>query len=542
VLKESDVNIVDISYLLFRYPKWIKKCKLLVVRKNAHIKHRKFIIFDCLGTSAEVGAFTSTIDGMLTCILGRVLFRKNGLDYLPLNAFHWDQELFEKSVHDFTQKLIPELFPVPSIELKDFPLHYGGSLRKSYIRAVELWYSRGDIAEDAHIRMFPKFEKDIRSEKQNRIMRAISPPGPVARARIGAHIKPKEHLLYLAINRIYGYPVVAKGMTYDDVADVKMFAWRKYKQPVAIDIDVEKCDASITVGMLTWVFDILVRMAPIDERNDLKFLLNRQMFSVVKGRTQDGHFSYVLSGTLTSGQAYTSLTAILIILAILYPHVHGMSVINMGDDTTIIGEKADVYKLRSNLTTIFSAVNMIITISEVWTYLERSIFCQTQCVNTSSGLRTIRTPHRALTLDSVCLDNLGPVMLAAWCRGVGLGGLANHGGIPVMQNFYRMFVRAHDRFVCNTLLSKRQRKRMISKELSLAKIKEKGFVVKAQYSYTQVSCEDRISFFIAVGMTPQHQIILEKYYDSITLRLEDEVCVKMIIGNAFSDFYDVIGS
>lgn len=472
-----------------------------------------------LGTSEVVGAFDNSLQNCLTAIVGRVLFRKVDGKYCPLRSLIPKSGIFDIELKRFEDDLTPLLPIAAPIALDSFPGLYVGRKRKVYEQALETFRSVGFSPSDAHIRMFLKYEKDIRDLKPDRIPRVISPAGFVYLLLVGVYIKACEEEIYHAINNVYGYRVVAKGVNYSDLGDMYSKAWKHYDDPVSYDLDVEKLDASICQEALLWVFNIIGKCFHGEDRRTILNLLRYQLRSIVKGRADDGWFSYKVEGTLTSGQMNTSLTGVLLVCAILHKVCvkYNLILINCGDDCTLVGQRRQTKGLEVYLVKRFRKFGMLITLSKMNTNLEGIQFCQTQPVYTPKGYRAVRCLHGALTKDAVSLDKLTePHRIAAWCRSVGMGGLATHGGIPVLQNFYRMYVRSYDNFMNTANLSRRQVKRM-DRLVTLETATWANWGRPMEEEYTPCDNATRLSFEMAFGVPPHEQLILEKFYDDFEI-------------------------
>jgi hypothetical protein len=97
---------------------------------------------------------------------------------------------------------------------------------------------------------------------------------------------------------------------------------------------------------------------------------------------------------------------------------------------------------------------------------------------------------------------------------VGEGGIAIAGGMPIFQSFYQMFVRnglksykSKDKSVGLVNLKTLELLPWFMREVGLTG----GCVVSA------ITAEARASFYTSYGVTPCEQILLEKYYDSMTI-------------------------
>lgn len=488
-------------------------------KSGAPVRRRQFIVFEGVGTSEVVGAFNNSIENCLAAILGRVLFRKFNGNYIPYREMIHVSGAFISLITCFNNDLEPILPMAAPIALDLFPGLYVGRKRRNYEQALKEFNEVGFKPSQAHIKMFLKYEKDVRTLKPERIPRVISPAGFVYLLLTGSYVKSVEERIYECVNELFGYKVVAKGVNYNTLANMIADNWNSYANCCSIDLDVSKMDQSITVEMLTWVHTIISKCFSSDERDYVFGLLSFSRRPIVKGRADNGKFKYKVIGTLTSGQMFTSLTGVLVVCGILYRFCkdNNLRLINCGDDCTLYGEKGDIKASYAKLEKLFLKAGMIVEIGKPQDSLEGSEFCQIRVVQDGTVYRSVRNVKAVLSKDSVCLDRIVvPHKLAAWCRSVAKGGLASFGGIPVLQNLYKCMLRSYDNFVCTAKLSKRQSKRMRQYEVSRdGQYAIWGFDLT--HEFTECSDSMRLSFENAYGVSPVDQLLLEEYYDNLMI-------------------------
>jgi hypothetical protein len=490
---------------------------------GALVKCRKFIVLEGMGTSETVGAFRNSLSNARAAILGRVFYRKVGDEYIPIQQLVPESGTFFSELERFEVALRQYLPSSAPIALESFPGLYVGRKRLNYAQALATYKSVGFQKHHAHIRMFLKYEKDVRSLKRNRIPRVISPAGFVYLLLTGCYIKSVEEKIYTAVNEIFGYKVVAKGVNYLQLGSMISDAWLSYSNACSIDLDVSKLDQSICAEALHWVHTIIGACFSGHERDEIMSYLKYQLLSIVKGRFDDGRINYVVSGTLTSGQMNTSLTGVLIVCGIIYnlSMDMNMKLINCGDDCALIGEKQKMMGVRKKLHDRFGKFGMVVELGKYNYQMEQIEFCQTHILNDGVSYRAVRNVLAVLTKDSVCLDNITrPHKLAAWAKSVGEGGLASFGQIPVLQNFYRSLITSYNKFLEEVKLTNRQRKRMRRYE---SKVSHSTSLWGEQlgFKFGKVSDHVRMSFEIAFGISSVNQLLLEDYYDNLIVSFSE---------------------
>jgi len=476
------------------------------------------------GVSADetISSFDNSIDNALNAVTNRVLsYTQNGERFLisekldkhsgPMSKY-LSYELVKLANQDVVASPIPE---------KKFPGLYQGARNKIYARA-EKSLSRDSLlkSKDWQISMFLKYEKDIRSVKPDAVPRVISPPGPRYRLKLGCYVKAVEEGIYEDINKMFGYHVVAKGMNYEQLGGVISEHWHSFSRPASIDLDVKRLDQAITVEMLVWAHQLILSKFVGSDRDELEFLLEKQLKSKVFAKCDDGFLTYKVVGTLTSGQPNTSLTGVSIVTSIIHAYSRKcgfrIRLINCGDDCTIICDEKYVKILSRDIQTWFKEFEFRTKVSQINYLLEGIEFCQTKPVYVNGHYQMVRDVRNAIIKDSTSIDLLDtPLLCSKWLQAVASGGLATHGGIPIFQEFYTCYARSSKYMIKRLLLNRRQRKNLNSrKELrSIEKSSMKYWGKGMNNKYVDhISPKTRYSFYLAFGYTPQEQVIFEKYY------------------------------
>jgi len=490
----------------------------LKVRSSGSLpKTRTIISFDAFGSSELVGSFTSNLHNARAAILARVLFAKRKGVYVPIHEIVPCLSDLRLIMRPFVESIKPELPLAAPMTTDQFLLDLTGRKRVNYAQACVDFNERGFRPSDAHIRMFLKFEKDITTLKKDRIPRVISPAGFVYLLLTGLYIKAVEKKIYHAIDTLLGYRCVAKGINYDDLAEMISDAWGAFKNPAGIDLDVSKLDQSICADALRVSHDLIISCFGPGDRAEISRLLEYQCRTIAKARMTDGWLSYKVEGTLTSGQMNTSLTGICIVVGVIYPLLRGgnMRLINCGDDCHLVGEHKYMKGVGRKLEARFGMMGMVIEITKPFVELTTMRFCQVAVLRSDTGYRCVRDPYVVITKDSCCLENINvPYRLAAWARSVGRGGVAMFGGVPVLDAFYRCLIRNSEKFFQTTKLSKRAAKRARSYKLP------DGYTNWGEpISYQNSVVDDTIRYevFVAFNIAPADQLMLEDHYNNLDI-------------------------
>jgi hypothetical protein len=142
---------------------------------------------------------------------------------------------------------------------------------------------------------------------------------------------------------------------------------------------------------------------------------------------------------------------------------------------------------------------------------ERIEFCQTQPVFDGNQYIMIRKPTVVTSKD---VTSLIPCMTTKqyreWLQAVGDCGISLNGGIPMMQNFYRM-------------LQTGQRRTKFTKTGEFITNGIGYHARKMHREFRPVCPEARLSFYLAFGITPDLQEALEMFYDTTSLELDEVI-------------------
>lgn len=484
------------------------------------IRNRRSTAISGVAPQAVLGSFNNSLHNVLHAILGRVLCAERDGVWVPMkNTLPQPGHTTALSkFFDAIKEMSSETAPIP---LRDFPQMFEGRKRKEYEKAVLSLRVRDLDWKDSYIRMFLKFEKDIRSSKPGRIPRVISPPSVRYLVETGRYVKPVEKVIYAVIDQLFGHSTVVKGLNYLQVGGLIAEAWDSFSDPVSFDVDVKKMDRSTGAEILKWVLDVICLFFPGDDK--IRDILYWQLSSVVKGRADDGWFSYEVKGTLNSGQTNTALTGVLMVCACVWTYAREcgirVRVVDAGDDFTIIMERKNESRFMAGFAPFFKAQGFDLTISEPNRFIEGIEFCQCHPVQVGGQYRMVRNARDAAIKDTMSVDEITSQRgFIVWTNAVSSSGIATHGGIPVAQEFYAMYGRSSAHSLKTFKPSPRQAKRMRS---MMRKAKLEGSMKwwgqGLQLCYQPISWDTRVSYYLAFGITPQEQIALEERYSKYTI-------------------------
>lgn len=368
-----------------------------------------------------------------------------------------------------------------------------------------------DLQRLSRLSNFVKVEK-VLEDKLAKAPRNISPRAPEFNVLLGCYIAHLEKALFRILERVCGFPVVFKGMNALKQGEVLRHHWEQFEQPVAIDLDASRFDQHQHVASLKVEHEQWLRMVPAEFSGDLRALLNCQLLN--NGSAvfpQEGiRVKYQVRGTRASGDMNTSSGNCFTMVGLIFSYMHGKCkwrLANNGDDCVLIIEKRDLPKI-SDLVHWFGRMGYTMESEGVVDIFERISFCQTKPVWTPLGYKMVRNPQTAIAKDihSRC-DLSREDVFDLWTSCVGKGGLALAGDIPVYNKFYQTFPQKHS----------------AANFQEVAPMVESGFYMLSKglkYESTEILPRTRYSFWLAFGITPMEQLVLEDHFSGVQVRYE----------------------
>jgi len=498
---------------------------LKVSKLNRPVRPRRITSLTGVGPDESVGCFNNSLHNAVQTICCRVLCAEVDGVWRRIEDIRAPTGAVSLYLTDLTQELISLLPSTTPVPLDEFPLRYKGRKFKVYSRAVESLRIRTIDESDSTIKLFLKFEKDIRSLKPARIARAISTPDPRFIVETGRYVVAIEHKIYEAIDKLYGRRVVSKGMNFSQVGQLFKDNWDEFSDPISVDYDAEKMDRSTSREVLAWTHLITAAAFNGDDFEHITRMLSWQLDCFAKGRTDDGKFSYTVEGTLNSGQSNTSLVGVIMISMIMLAYIrtkgYKVGFVDAGDDCTVILERVNCKDFRDGILPFFKMFGFTMTSGETNDVLEGIEFCQAHPVKINGKYRMVRNARTAAVKDTTCPKNLRtPGEFSTWAQAVSDTGIATHGGVPVAQEIYAMMSRSAREAFSTFTPTKRQMKRHRS---SIKRYSVEGGLAYWGKNMTEkydsaISTETRISYYLAFGITPVDQRLLEAKYRQTLVR------------------------
>jgi hypothetical protein len=404
----------------------------------------------------------------------------------------------KSSFADFRAKLCHRTGVVAPLNYDQFVDHYRGSKRDLYQRASNEAQSKPYSHVESILGTFQKAERFRYDLKPGATPRLIQPRKPVYNIRVGRFLKPMEHPIYRAINKVFGRKSVAKGLNATQCADMIYKAWACYKRPVAHSFDCSHCEQHFRPEMLRWEHSVYACLCPPEHRRELTTLLRDQVQNTGFIRLPGTTIKFKTDGNRASGDMNTASGNVMCICAMIYSCLgkDGYHLIDNGDDFLIITEYDSEIDVQ-RLVPYFLSCGFSLRVEGSTETIEEIRFCQAAPLDLGHCKRMVRPPH-TLTKDMASYRDLRCIKLRkAWLSAVGACGRALTEGVPV---HYSVFSAIPHYGVTNSNLSLDAGFFQLSKGLNDESASRGGVI----------SDVARVSYWKAFGISPGQQIELEK--------------------------------
>jgi len=495
-----------------------------VRRYGSLLRPRGMTYLSMVSGPRQVYCHNASVHNAMLAASIRVLTAKVGNSYVPIAQTRrptGHSAILEPARVGILTNLV-RCTPIPADQ---FAGTYCGPKRKVYERAYRSLQLEPLVDSDSWIKGFIKFEKMLgKVSGSPKVPRMISPPSTRFLHRTGCYIKPAEHVIYEAIDKMFGFKVVTKGLNYAQIGQLFQSHWSEMADPVSFDVDVEKMDRSTSAEMLRWTHQFVTSC--FEDSSEIDFLLRQQLRVRTRVQCDDGHLTYAVDGTLTSGQMNTSLVGVTMISGCMYSLFDKLGIryrfVDAGDDCTVIVERQDAPKFLNSVREFFRKVGFELTIGPLNDRIEGIEFCQTHPVRVGNNYTMVRNAVDAAIKDATSLRVLRTKReLAVWMKAVSLCGLATHGQVPIAQALYSCYGRNADRMLNELAQSDRQKRRTAK---AIEKLRAEGLswnmtqMSELDRGYGTIHSATRVSYFEAFDITPPLQIAMEEYYDQLVIQ------------------------
>lgn len=496
--------------------------QLAVKRRPGAPKSRQCVRIGGLSPNIQIVPFNENVDTLQRAIAERVFLVKEDGEFKPPPKPK--QGLFESRLSQTRSLLIPHLPSTAPLSFRDTVETFKGCKKRRYEQAWKnIVSTRTDVAKEAAISVFVKYEKTDRTNKSDPVPRVISPRKPEFNLRIARYLRKIEEPIFEALGKLFGHKTVMKGVTAEQTAELLKQKWEKFNNPIAVGLDASRFDQHVSREALEFEHSIYEKCFPRKkDRKKLMDLLKHQLVNRCSGYTVDGSVKYTVNGTRMSGDMNTSLGNCVLMCMMIHAYAQfahvNVQLANNGDDCVVFMEKKDLGKFSVKLDSWFREMGFNMVVEKPSVCLEQIEFCQTRPVFDGKTWVMSRNPWTAIAKDSVLLNNPKNVSsgyIKQWMDAVGTGGIALAGGLPIFQAFYNMYKRNGCRYRRG-----RKRKLTILRSNEMLPWYMREISLHGGRSEVAVSDDARASFYFAWGVTPEEQICLEEYYDFTLIKDE----------------------
>lgn len=445
----------------------------------------------------------SSIHTLKAGLLERLFYCEVDGDFVPPPRVD-TQHVFE-SLKGFRRGVLRNFGTRPTpVSPEQFAEMYKGRARARALNAVDDYHKYGVTRDDSISTIFNKMEK----VNPSKAPRNINPRTPVYNLALGVYLKPIEHIVYKAITKASGnsIPVVMKGYNVVEVASLIRQKWDMFSDPVCVGLDATKFDMHVSAAMLQWEHSVYLELFNNDK--ELAKLLRWQVSNKGRGYTHDGRLKFSVYGTRFSGDMNTAMGNCLIMCACVSAYTKQKNIscelANNGDDCVVVMNKHDLGTFCKGLQQWFLDVGFRMTVELPVYQFEKIEFCQMHPVHNGEVWRMVRDHLKSREKDSIALLDISkPGAYGKWMAAVGECGLALNSGMPVLQSMYLAFERH----------GKPGKTANAMQMQSGAMFLRRGLIAK----YQPVTDMARLSYYMAYDVTPDEQVALEDYYNTLDL-------------------------
>jgi hypothetical protein len=391
---------------------------------------------------------------------------------------------------------------------------YKGRKASRYSSAFDSLEENPVSFEDSKLTAFLKCEKTNLSVKGDPAPRLIQFPNPRYSLELMTYLKFSEKKFMKAIDAVWGEPTVMSGYNCEQLGLLMSQKWERYENPVAVPLDFSRFDQHTSTGALDYEFEFYKAAFPGDQHLEELLSWQRKPFGVAVAG--DGAISYRCpEGGRGSGQINTSMGNKLIVCGLMWEYFKEVgleaSLANMGDDCVIFCESHNLSLLRKTLKQWWHFRGYNAVTEEPCYELEKVEFCQSNPVEVNGEWIMVRNPEKALSKDCITLASSETVaQIASSYMAISTCGRIINSGVPVSYALHCAIHRASKRYAKDV---------EVNPDFMFRMIEFGNFERMKGLTYKRKAISDgtRLSYYRAFGIAPDTQILIEDYYNSLTL-------------------------
>lgn len=488
------------------------QCRFSVTPLRGIPRERKLVSLGGVGTPVRYLVHKTCVANLVSAVAERIFYAKDdGVNYAPVILPTTD---ISKRLSGFKCRLVGFINSTPGgvypwAEDQFLDACATGRKRTIYQQAFDSLRVEDVKKRDAYISAFVKVEKVVKV-----VPRIICPRTPRYCAALGLYIKRIEKLLVAGVNHVFGHVTLVKGLNYVKTGEAMHDAWASLSNPVAIELDASRFDQHVSKAMLNWEHSIYNAVYRNDPR--LRRLLSWQLVNRGRGSCNDGRVNFLVDGHRMSGDMNTGIGNCVLMCAMIWQYLKDIGIsarlINNGDDCCLMVEDKDVARVTASIEAWFREFGFVMKVEGIKRMFCQINFCQTRPMLDSGRAFMIRDPIPVLSKDLVTTRWLvNQKAYDVYRRAIAECGLAAARDIPVMDAYY------------NAILRGAEHAKQVTSGLGLS---GHTFNSGVQRQFRGITAELREQFFWMTGMTPDHQVAIERYYNSVKFEWKAPVEVK----------------
>jgi len=492
------------------------------VYKGGSVKPRKYYYVQGLNSGNLYKAYNNSIYTMARAVNERLFYiHEDGVYKIPPKPL---PGRFDDTC-TFTALLDKLGYYATKMTQRDFVDSYAGSKKLRYQAAVELFNRQGIRRKDGYWKTFVKYEMYDFDDKSDPVPRGINPRSDVYLVELGRYLRPIEKRIYEAIDKVYGYRVVLKGLNNQQRGKIIAEHFRSIRDPVCVPLDASRFEQSCSEEVLHWEHRRYMKYYPGDKY--FKKLLAWQRSNKGHSYCTDGELKFAISGGRGSGDFNTGLGNNMITAKLVGNVMEILSIDNYkffcdGDDACVVISRNQYNHFVKYAKTLFREYGFRMKLGDPAYDIERIDFCSARPVFDGSDYCMVRSPAKLFGKDTISRHDLSSRKnWKDWAYAVGMCHLHLGGGYPVQQSFANVFLRSTD-----------------SKTINLKYLDEwkMGNAWKDMVrENANISERARYSYWLAFGLTPDEQIAIEHYLDNLTIEYDKEfIAVPKMCESPFS--------
>jgi len=384
---------------------------------------------------------------------------------------------------------------------------YTGQKRARYLRAIDSLRVRPISAKDAVIQAFVKLEKLADVHKDPRMIQAR---GARFNVEVGNYLKAFEHDLYGVRGSgpmAKWFPpgrAIVKGMNPVARGALLEQHWASLRHPVQLALDCSRFDGHVSEQVLRFehgVYEALFNYDPY-----LRSLLARQRYNVCYTRSG---LRYVVRGRRMSGDMNTALGNCVLMICMMGVAMRRLGLkpsqwrmADDGDDCCVMVEADMADMVALQLPVVFRDFGQELKIESVARTLGTVSLCGARPVRVCGQRVMVLHPKRVIGKTRLGIKSKSEKFIADYVSTVGVGLLALHSGVPVLQSH---------------ALALRRASKPPLRELPRASLYRLAYLADPYAVVARpVTLEARLDFAVSFGVDISAQLELEAWFDLLT--------------------------